>query len=152
MRSTQAPSQRTSVGQARAQLPPKMLASRIVLAAPNVVVVQDLADKARNVDVRRAGAGARGVETEQAARGFDPSRGDTERRRDVGELCGQLLGGLPITGPEHAQLLIMGSGGERTALVRPSYCEAAASGTRSPREPARSRGSQRPHPCWPTNL
>ncbi len=33
-RSTQAPSQRTSVGQARAQLPPKMLASRIVRAAP----------------------------------------------------------------------------------------------------------------------
>src|ERR1700730_9144765 len=33
--STQAPSQRTSVGQARAQLPPKTLASRIVRAAPS---------------------------------------------------------------------------------------------------------------------
>ena len=33
IRSTQAPSQSTSVGQARAQLPPKTLASRIVWAA-----------------------------------------------------------------------------------------------------------------------
>src|SRR5262249_10566852 len=32
--STQAPSQSTSVGQARAQLPPKIFASRIVFAAP----------------------------------------------------------------------------------------------------------------------
>ena len=32
--STHAPSHRTSVGQARAQLPPKIFASRIVLAAP----------------------------------------------------------------------------------------------------------------------
>ena len=36
---TQAPSHRTSVGQTRAQLPPRMLASRMVSAAPRTLSV-----------------------------------------------------------------------------------------------------------------
>ncbi len=52
--STQAPSQRTSVGQARAQLPPKMLAPRIVRAPTRSGCISDLADEPRDVDPRRA--------------------------------------------------------------------------------------------------
>ena len=38
---------------------------------PEVVAVEDLADELGDVDVRRAGPGARGVEAEEAARGLD---------------------------------------------------------------------------------
>ena len=84
-RSTHAPSQRTSVGQARAQLPPKMLASRIVRAAADFIVVEDLANESRDVDMRWAGPGARGVETKQAARRLDARLVDPQGRRYVGE-------------------------------------------------------------------
>ena len=54
------------------------------LARPRVAV-QDLADELRDVDVRRAGAGAGGVEAVQAAGGLDERFVGSERRRHVGE-------------------------------------------------------------------
>ena len=59
----------------------------------DLVAVEDLADEPRDVDVRRAGPGARGVEAEQAARGLDPGLVARHRRRDVGESRAQVLEG-----------------------------------------------------------
>ena len=67
----------------------------------DLVAMQDLADEPGDVDVRRAGPGARGVEAEQAARGLDPGLVDRQRRRDVGEPRAQIFERLPLTGPEH---------------------------------------------------
>ena len=68
---TQASSHSVSVGQTRAHMPPMMLASKMVAAAPSAVVGGDLADEQRNVDRGRAGLLAGRVEAEIAALGLD---------------------------------------------------------------------------------
>ena len=80
--STQAPSQRTSVGQARAQLPPKMLAVEDRPGGADLVAVEDLADELGDVDAGRAGPGARGVEAEEAARRLGQRLVEGQRGRD----------------------------------------------------------------------
>ncbi len=54
-----------------------------------LVAVQNLPDESWDVDVRWAGPGARGIETEQTARRLNPGLVDRKRRWDVGKLRGQ---------------------------------------------------------------
>ena len=82
---TQASSHKVSVGQTRAHMPPMMLASKMVLAAPPVVG-RDLADEERNVDRGRAGLLAGRIEAEIAALRLDPGLMPGERRMEVGEV------------------------------------------------------------------
>ncbi len=82
---TQASSHSVSVGQTRAHMPPMMLASRIVIAAPDAVARGDLADEQGNVDRGRAGLLAGRIEAEIAALGLDSrlveaSAADADRR------------------------------------------------------------------------
>src|SRR5437763_21708 len=52
---------------------------------PKLVAVEDLADESGDVDVRRAGPRAGGVEAEQATRRLDERLVGRQRGRDVGE-------------------------------------------------------------------
>ena len=83
---TQASSHSVSVGQTRAHMPPMMLESRIVLAAPSGFPRGDLADEQGNVDRGRAGLLARRVEAEIAALGLDLRLVGAERGMQVGEI------------------------------------------------------------------
>ena len=83
---TQASSQSFSVGQTRAHMPPMMLDSRMVSAAPSGLLGRDLANEQGNVDRGRAGLLARRVVAEIAALGLDARLVRAERRVQVGEI------------------------------------------------------------------
>ena len=73
------------------------------------VVLMDIADERRNIDLARAGVHARRVVAIQAARGFQMRLTVVERRRQVGEMAGE-GGGILVRMREVVQGLDHGIG------------------------------------------
>ena len=90
---TQARSHRISVGQTRAQVPPKMFSSRIVCAAPLKIAGGDGADEAGDVDAGGAGCDAGRIVAEITAIRLDQPPGpasaaDARHRTSPGAVPG----------------------------------------------------------------
>ena len=99
--STQAPSQSTSVGQARAQEPPKMLASRIVLAAP-ISFLCMICRMNFGTSMCVGQARVQGASKQYRQRvGFDQRLVRRQRRRHIGEPLLQHLETVSLTRPGH---------------------------------------------------
>ena len=93
---TQAPSHKTSTGQARAKLAPRMLASRMVRAEPGKVTAGDLLNESRNVDVGWAGGGGGSVKAVETLDWLRYRRLPVEGRVQIAETRGglRMAGGL----------------------------------------------------------